>query len=99
MVSIKILGPGCPNCRRLEAAVRRVIEMQGIGAHVEKVSDLAEIVKYGILGMPGLVVDDRLVSAGRVPPEKDIAAWLSQAATKRTSSRQPTGRETNGNAH
>ncbi len=83
MVNIKVLGSGCPNCRRLEAAVRRVVQAQGIEAQIEKVSDLAEMMKYAILATPGLVIDEKLVAAGRIPPDKDIAAWLAQAGSQR----------------
>ncbi len=80
MVSVKVLGAGCPNCRRLEATVHRVVQAQGIEAQVEKVSDLAEIMKYNILATPGLVINEKLVAAGRIPADKDIAGWLAQAA-------------------
>lgn len=80
MVNIKVLGSGCANCQRLEAAVKRVVQTQGIEAQVEKVSDYAQMMKYNIMQTPGLVIDEKLVSAGRVPSDKDIAGWLAQAA-------------------
>ncbi len=83
MVSIKVLGSGCANCQRLEASVRRVVQAQGIDAQIEKVTDYAEMMKYAILATPGLVVNEKLVSAGRVATEKDIAAWLAQATGQR----------------
>jgi small redox-active disulfide protein 2 len=80
MVNVKILGTGCANCQRLEASVRRVAVAQGIEAQIEKVTDLGEIMKYAILATPGLVINEELVAAGRIPPDNNIAAWLTAAA-------------------
>ena len=76
MVNIKILGSGCANCRRLEAETRKVVESLGIEAEFEKITDYAEIMKYPILSTPGLVVNEKLVSAGRIPSHDQIAHWL-----------------------
>lgn len=76
MLNVKILGSGCANCKRLEATARKVIQTLGIEAEVEKVTDYAEIMKYPILSTPGLVVNEKLVSAGRIPSEAEIVAWL-----------------------
>ena len=76
MLSIKVLGPGCANCKRLEASARKVVETLGIDAQIEKVTDYAEIMKYPILSTPGLVVNEKLVSTGRIPSEAEIASWL-----------------------
>ena len=76
MVNIKILGSGCANCRRLEAETRKVVESLGIEAEFEKVTEYAEIMKYPILSTPGLVVNGKLVSAGRIPGPDQIAQWL-----------------------
>ena len=76
MVNIKVLGSGCTNCKRLEAATRKVVESLGIEAEIEKVTDYAEIMKYPILATPGLVINEKLVSAGRLPSEAQIAQWL-----------------------
>lgn len=77
MVKIKILGPGCANCKRLEAETRKVAESLGIEAEFEKVTDYSEIMKYPILSTPGLVVNGKLVSAGRIPSPDQIAQWLT----------------------
>jgi small redox-active disulfide protein 2 len=76
MVTIKVLGSGCANCKRLEANARKAVEMLGIEAEIEKVTEYAEIMKYPILATPGLVVNEKLVSAGRIPNETEIADWL-----------------------
>lgn len=77
MVNIKVLGSGCANCKRLEATARKVVEDLAIEAEIEKVTDYAEIMKWPILSTPGLVINDKLVSAGRIPSEKEITNWLT----------------------
>ena len=76
MVTIKVLGSGCENCKRLEANVRQVIEKHNIQAEIIKVMDREEIFKYPILATPGLVIDEKVVSAGRIPGEDEISHWL-----------------------
>lgn len=76
MVNIKVLGSGCANCKRVEAITRKVVENLGIEAEIEKVTDIDEIMKWPILSTPGLVINDKLVSAGRIPSEKEITEWL-----------------------
>ena len=78
MVNIKVLGSGCANCKRLEATARKVVETLAIEAEIEKVTDYAEIMKWPILATPGLVINDKLVSAGRIPNETEITDWLTQ---------------------
>lgn len=77
MLNVKVLGSGCANCKRLEATVRKVVETLAIEVEIEKVTDYAEIIKWPILSTPGLVINDKLVSAGRIPSEKEITNWLT----------------------
>ena len=78
MKTIEVLGPGCNNCKRLEANAREAVEIAGVEAEIIKVTDYAEIAAHGVLSTPGLVIDGKLVSAGRIPSAGDIAAWLNE---------------------
>jgi small redox-active disulfide protein 2 len=76
--TIEVLGPGCNNCKRLEANAREAVMMAGVEAEIIKVTDYAEIAAHGVLSTPGLVIDGKVVSAGRIPSAGDIAVWLSE---------------------
>ncbi len=75
-MEIKILGPGCPKCKSLEKATREVVEKQHINATVTKVDDIMEIMNYGVMSTPALVVDGKVVMKGRVPSNDEIAKLL-----------------------
>lgn len=77
MLKIKILGSGCANCKRLEAQTRKVVEKLNIEAEVIKVTEHMEIMEYPILATPGLVVNEKVVSSGRIPSESEIETWLT----------------------
>ncbi len=77
MLNIKILGPGCANCRKLEAVARDAASVAGVQAEFEKVSDMKQIMRYDLLSTPGLVINDKLVSSGRIPTVAEVKKWLS----------------------
>lgn len=77
MKTVKILGSGCANCKKLEAVAREAASAAGIEADFVKVTDLKDIMAYDILSTPGLVIDDRLVSSGRIPTKNEIQGWLN----------------------
>jgi len=78
-MNVKILGPGCANCKRLEANVTEAIEALGAAATVEKVTDYGAIAGYGVMSTPGLVIDEAVVVSGRVPSVSEVTALLSRA--------------------
>ncbi len=78
---VKILGPGCTNCKNLERATREALDQLGIDATVEKVEDYAAIVGYGIMSTPGLVVEDEVLVSGRVPKTAEIKQLLTAASS------------------
>lgn len=79
MLHIKVLGPGCPNCEKLEAIARKAVTNFGMPAKIEKVTDYSEIMSYDILATPGLVINERLVSAGRIPSDAEVVNWVADA--------------------
>ncbi len=76
---VKILGPGCANCKNLERATRGAIEDLGLDAAVEKVEDYPTILSYGVMSTPGLVVDEKVLASGRVPTSAEIRQLLADA--------------------
>jgi len=79
MLTIKVLGSGCPNCKKVEGIVRQTIAKMGLEAEVIKVTDYAEMIQYNIMSTPGLVVNEKLVSAGKIPTEAQVTTWLADA--------------------
>lgn len=79
MLIVKVLGSGCENCKKVEGITRKVITTMGMEAEVIKVNDWSEIKKYPILGTPGLVINEKVVCAGRIPSEAEVTTWLVNA--------------------
>ncbi len=76
-MDIKILGTGCAKCQKLEQLTRETVASLGLDATIDKVTDPGEIASWGVMATPALVLDDRVVAAGRVPSEADLTAMLS----------------------
>jgi small redox-active disulfide protein 2 len=79
MLTIKVLGPGCENCKKLAYLTERAVTNLALEAKIEKVTDYADIMKYPILSTPGLVVNEKLVASGRIPSEAEITSFLTTA--------------------
>lgn len=79
MMTVKVLGAGCSKCKALEEKVRQLIAMHQLNFDVEKVSDLQDIMKYGIMTTPGLVINGKVKSAGTVPKDSQLLQWLREA--------------------
>jgi small redox-active disulfide protein 2 len=76
MKDVKVLGPGCKRCETTEAMVREAAAKLGIEVDIEKVTDYAEIAKFGIVSTPGIVVDGKVVHAGGLPKAGALEEWL-----------------------
>jgi len=79
MLSIKVLGSGCSNCQKVEAAVKSAVSSMGVEAEITKVTDYGEIMSYNLLSTPGLVINEELVAAGRIPSDTEVMTWIGDA--------------------
>ena len=77
MLTIKVLGSGCENCKRLAWLAERAVNHLGIEAKIDKVTDYAKIMEFPILSTPGLVINEKLVTSGRIPSESEITTFLT----------------------
>ncbi|MCS6994716.1 MAG: thioredoxin family protein [Anaerolineales bacterium] len=79
MLTVKILGSGCANCKRVEQIARKVISEMALEAEVVKVTDYKDIMAYNILSTPGLVINEKVVCSGRIPSPAEVTTWLADA--------------------
>ena len=79
MLTIKVLGSGCANCKRVEQIANRVVKEMGLEAKVIKVTDYNEITSYNILSTPGLVINENVVCSGRIPTPAEVTTWVADA--------------------
>jgi small redox-active disulfide protein 2 len=79
MLTIKILGPGCANCKKLEQIARQAVDSLNIESEIIKVTDMKDIMAYDVLQTPGLVINETLVSSGRIPTPGSVVEWIRTA--------------------
>ena len=79
MLSIKVLGPGCMNCVTVAQIAQQAVNYLNVQAQIEKVTEIPEITKYRILATPGLVINERVVCAGRIPTVAEVTTWVTNA--------------------
>ncbi len=81
-MEIKILGIGCPRCKKLEEQVKKVIERNNIEANIVKVTQIEDMMEYGITSTPALVINEKLKSSGFLPTEEQILEWIVEGINK-----------------
>ena len=79
MLTIKVLGSGCANCKRVEQIARKVVTEMSLEAEVIKVTDYNDITAYNILSTPGLVINENVVCSGRIPTPAEVTSWVADA--------------------
>ena len=79
MLAIKIIGKGCPNCEKLASLCQQVISEENIEARIDKVTDVNEFADYGVMMPPGLYVNGKLLSQGKIPVKSTLKKWLENA--------------------
>ncbi|WP_419596964.1 thioredoxin family protein [Thiolapillus sp.] len=77
MKNIKILGSGCANCQTTYKLIQEVAAKKGVDVELEKIEDIGQIMSYGVMSTPGVVIDDKVVHAGGIPDRKSIQEWLA----------------------
>jgi small redox-active disulfide protein 2 len=77
MKDVKVLGTSCRNCKNTQQLIEEVAKAQGVEIQIEKVDQIADIMRWGILATPGVVVDGQVVHSGGVPSRKQVEAWLA----------------------
>jgi len=77
-MEIKVLGPGCPKCKKTEEIVKEAVSASGVSADIIKVTDTMEIAKHGVFGTPAVVVDGEVKSVGKIPSADEIKSWIEK---------------------
>ena len=80
MLTIKVFGPGCSNCRKLEEIATKALAEAGVQGEILKVTDMQQIVAADVLKTPGLSINGKLVSTGRIPAPDSVLQWIREAA-------------------
>lgn len=76
MKKVKVLGSGCSNCKTTQKIIEECAASIGVDIELEKVEDIAEIMSYGVMSTPGVIIDDKVVHSGSVPDRKTVEAWF-----------------------
>ena len=76
MKNIKVLGPGCANCKHTSAVIEEVAKAKGVAIQLEKIEDIKAIMAHGVMSTPGVIIDDKLVHAGGIPPRAKVESWF-----------------------
>ena len=76
MLNIKVIGSGCANCINLEKLCKEVVAENNIDADIEKINDYKDIMSYGIMSTPGLVVNRKVIHSGKLPTKSTLTHWL-----------------------
>jgi len=77
-MEIKVLGPGCPKCKKTEELVKEAVAESGVDAQIEKVTDTMKIASFGVFGTPSVVVDGEVKSVGKIPSKEEIKSWIAK---------------------
>ncbi len=83
-MNIKVLGSGCAKCQQLEKTVKEALNELGENIQVEHVTDIKKIMEYRVLATPGLVIDDKVVSSGKVPTKAEVASFITTALARQS---------------
>jgi small redox-active disulfide protein 2 len=79
-MKIKVLGTECSKCKKLYAEAEKAIASSGLKVDLEKIEEIEEIIKYGILAMPGLIINEEVRASGRIPRSSEIESWIRACA-------------------
>lgn len=81
MLQVKVLGSGCPNCQRLERETRAALDRASVAYELSKVTDYADIAAYGVMSTPALVMNEQVLSSGKIPKQDQIVTWARERGT------------------